>query len=101
MCWGGEIPDRTLTFPAKRPGLNVIDDDENKSIANLFCFGAFADKRDGVVYNDLTGLFRFMSLDGSVYFFVIYHYQTNAILVTPVVGLGDKKHFQGIQNAIQ
>ncbi len=51
------------------PGPNVIDDDENKSIMNVFCFGAFADNRDGVVYNDLTGLFPFMLLDGSVFFF--------------------------------
>jgi hypothetical protein len=40
---------------APRPGLNVIDDDENEFIANVFCFGAFADKRDEVVYNNLTG----------------------------------------------
>ena len=32
-----------------RPGSNVIDDDETESITNVFCFGAFADKRDGVV----------------------------------------------------
>jgi hypothetical protein len=47
-------------------GPNIIADDE--SIANVFCFGAFADKITGVVYNDLTGNFPFMSLDGSVYF---------------------------------
>ena len=40
---------------APRPGLNVIDDDENEFIVNVFCFGAFADKRDEVVYNNLTG----------------------------------------------
>jgi hypothetical protein len=51
-----------------RLGPNVIDNDETESIANVFCFGAFADKRDGVVYNDLTGSFPFMLLDGSVCF---------------------------------
>ena len=34
------------------PNPNIIADDE--SIANVFCFGAFADKITGVVYNDLT-----------------------------------------------
>jgi hypothetical protein len=77
-----------------RLGLNVIDDDKNESITNVFCFGAFADKRDGVVYNDLTGLFQFMLLDGSVCFFVMFHYKTNAILVTPVAGLDDKNIFK-------
>jgi hypothetical protein len=46
---------------------------DNKSIANIFCFGDFADKISGVVYNDLTGNFPFMSIDGSVCFFIMYH----------------------------
>ncbi len=54
---------------APHPGPNVIDDDKNESIPNVFCFGAFADKRDGVVYNNLTGSFQFMSLDRSIWFF--------------------------------
>jgi hypothetical protein len=73
---------------------NIIGDDEPESTANVFCFGAFADKRDGVVYNDLTGSFPFMSLDGSVCFFVMYHYEANAILATPVAGLDDKSIFK-------
>jgi hypothetical protein len=54
-------------YDARIQGLNIIPDDE--SIANVFCFGAFADKISGVVYNDLTGNFPFMSIDGSVFFF--------------------------------
>jgi hypothetical protein len=61
----------------------------NKSIANVFCFGAFADKISRVVYNDLIGNFPFMSIDGSVYFFVMYHYKTNAILAKPIANLED------------
>ena len=63
---------------------------EGAPIANVFCFGAFADKVTGVVYNDCTGKFPFMSLDGNVYFFVMYHYETNAILATPIPGLDSK-----------
>jgi hypothetical protein len=51
---------------------NLIPNDE--SIANGFCFGAFANKISGVVYNNLTGNFQFMSIGGSVCFFVMYHY---------------------------
>jgi hypothetical protein len=65
--------------------VNLIPDDE--SIANVFCFGAFANKINGVVYNDLTGNFTFMSIDGSVCFFVLYHYETNAILVKPIANV--------------
>ena len=53
---------------------NVIPDDSDASIANVFCFGAFADKRTGVMYNDMTGNFPFVSLDGNVCYLIIYHY---------------------------
>ncbi len=66
---------------------NLIDDIEDESIANVFCFGAFANKVSGVVYNNCTGDFPYMSLDGNVCFFVMYHYKTNAILITPIAGL--------------
>ena len=47
----------------------------------------------GVVYNDLTGKFPFMSIDGSVCFFVLYHNKTNAILVKPIVNVDDRSIF--------
>ena len=50
---------------------NIIPEIEDESIANVFCFGAFADKMTGVVYNDCTGNFPFMSLDGNVCFLVM------------------------------
>ncbi len=79
----------------------VIVDDDDASGANIFCFGAFADRTSGIVYHDLTGSFPFMSYDGSVCFFVLYHYESNAILATPIAGLDDvsifaayKKYFE-------
>jgi hypothetical protein len=38
----------------------IISDDNEESIANIFAFGAFADKNNGIVYHDLTGSFPFM-----------------------------------------
>ena len=69
--------------PGVRPNM-ILDDDE--SLANVFCYGAFADKRSGVVYNDLTGSFPFVSYNGSVCFLVMYHYEANAIMTTPISG---------------
>ncbi len=66
---------------------NIIPDLEDESIANVFCFGAFADNKTGVVYNDCTGNFPFMWLDGNVCFLVMYHYETNAIFAVPIPGL--------------
>ena len=69
---------------------NIIPKIEDESIANVFCFGAFTDKMTGVVYNDCTGNFPFMSLDGNVCFLVMYHNETNAIFAVPIPGLDSK-----------
>ena len=82
-------------------GPHVVDDKGNESIVNIFCFGAFTDKNSGIVYHDLTGSFPFMSFDGSMCFFVLYHYESNTILATPISRLNDisifnayKKYFK-------
>ncbi len=80
-------------MPPAVPCPNVIGDDCNESIANVFCFGAFADRHSGVVYNDLTGNFPFVLFDGSVCFLVMYHYKANAILAMPIAGLDDHSIF--------
>ena len=80
-------------MPPAAPGPNVTGDDCNESIANVFCFGAFADRHLGVVYNDLMGNFPFVLFDGSVCFLVMYHYEANAILATPIAGLVDSSIF--------
>ncbi len=68
---------------------NLIGSDKDKSIANIFCFGAFVDKNNGIVYHDLMGLFPFMSYNGSICFFILYHYESNSILAMPITGLKD------------
>ncbi len=40
------------------------------------------------------GSFPFMSLDRSVCFFVLYHYEANCILASPIVGLEAKSIFE-------
>jgi hypothetical protein len=73
---------------------NLIGEDDDESIANVFCSGAFADKNSGIVYHDLTGSFPFMSYNGSVCFFILYHYESNAILGTPIAGLDNISIFE-------
>ncbi len=87
-----QMSEQVVEHNAQRP--NLISEDEDKSIANMFCFGAFADKNSGIVYHDLTESFPYMSLDGSVCFLVLYHYTSNCILGTPIAGLDDKSIFE-------
>ena len=96
-------PDEDISHTAQQ--YNIIDNDNDQSIANVFCFGAFVDKIFGVVYNICTGEFPSMSLDGNVCFFVMYHYKTNAILATPIPGLDSasileayKKNFEYLES---
>ncbi len=73
---------------------NLIGEDEDESIANVFCFSTFADKNSGIVYQDLTGSLPFISYNGSICFFILYHYESNAILGTPISGLDDISIFE-------
>jgi hypothetical protein len=72
----------------------IKDDMDNQTDANLFCFAAFADIHTGTLYNDLTGTFPFMSLEGNKCFLVVYHYKSNAILALPISGFSDDIIFQ-------
>ncbi len=82
-------------IPNHIPHPNVILDDKlGPSVANIFAFGAFIDKNSGIVYHDLTGSSPFISLDGSVCFFVLYHYELNCILADPITALDDKTIFE-------
>ncbi len=83
----GLIPDDSNKDNEDEPRPAFIDDIDDESIANVFCFGAFANKNTGVIYNNCTGNFPFMLLNGNVCFFVMYHYETKAIFLTPIPGL--------------
>ena len=79
--------------------MNIIPD--NEWIANVFCVGAFADKISGVVYNDLTGNFHFMSIDSSVCFFVLYHYELNAILIKAIANVDDHSIYEAYKEVFE
>jgi hypothetical protein len=90
----GEIED-VRPFPPTNA--NIIEDNNRLSDANIFCFAAFADKKTGILYNDLTGTFPFMSLEGIMCFLIVYHYKTNAILALPIAGFSDNIIFAACQ----
>jgi hypothetical protein len=83
----GLIPDDDNKDSSNEPRPAFIDDINNESITYVFCFGTFANKNTGVIYNDCTGNFPFMLLDGNICFFLMYHYETNAIFATPIPGV--------------
>ncbi len=81
--------------PNRMPQPNfIINDKLDASMANIFAFGAFTDKNSWILYNNLTGLFPFMSLDSSVCFFVLHNYRSNCILADPIKALDDTTIFE-------
>jgi hypothetical protein len=70
-------------------------------IANVFCFGAFADKNSGIVHHYLMGLFPFMSYNRSVCLFILYHHESNSILATPIVALNDVTIFNAYKQQFE
>jgi hypothetical protein len=64
----GLIPNEDNNEPSWPALITNVDDE---SIANVFCHGTFSSKNMGVVYNDYTCNFPFISLDGNVSFFVM------------------------------
>ena len=83
------------------PNTNLIEDDVSSRDGNIFCFGAFANKHTGVVYSDFTGTFPYMSLEGNVCFFVVYHYESNAILGLPVKNMEDSTIYEAYKQQFE
>ncbi len=68
----------------------IINNAGGGSVANIFAFGTFANKHSSIVHHNLTGLFPFILLDGSMCFFVLYHYKLNCIIADPITRLDNK-----------
>ena len=86
-------------YDTRLEGVNIIPEDQ--LIANVFCFGTFADKISGVAYNDLTGKFPCMSIDGSVCFFVLYQYELNAILVKAIANVDNHSIYEAYKEVFE
>jgi hypothetical protein len=95
------VPNKPLQIHNENGPHQIRNEDGDESIANVFGFGAFADKNSGIVYHNLTGLFPFMSLVGSVCFFVMYHYESNCILTKPSTGLDNISIFNAYKRRFE
>jgi hypothetical protein len=80
---------------------NLIKEIEDESITNVFCFGAFANKVFGVVYNDCTGDFPYMSLDGNVCFFYNVPLQNQCDTYNTYCRPGFRTYIGGIQKELR
>ena len=56
----------------------------------LFVNMAYINKKDGIIYTDLTGNFPVRSIDGCTAFFILYDWTTNVILATPIKDATDE-----------
>jgi hypothetical protein len=82
------------------PAKNIIESD-NDADTNVFIFGVFADKQMVTLYSDLTGTFPFMSLEGNVWFLIVYHYKSNAIWALPIANFADETILAAFQQQFE
>ena len=99
--WMENILEPSFHKDPRDHGPSAIVEDDDSSVGNIFCFAAFADNYTGLLYNDLTGSFPYMSLEGNVCFIIIYHYKSNVILGLPISGFDDITVFARIQDKIE
>ena len=57
---------------------------EKEKWNQLFMTMGIINKKEGTIYEDLTGKFPITSMDGMQAIFIIYDWMTNAILATPM-----------------
>jgi hypothetical protein len=92
-CWIVDISEPSFHAGLLDHGPSVIVKGDDSSVGNIFCFAAFADKRTGVLYNDLTGSVIYMSLEENVCYLIVYNFESNAILGLPISGFDDNTVF--------
>jgi hypothetical protein len=88
------------SIPFVCPARNIIEPN-NDSNTNGFIFGVFADKQTGTLYSNLTGTFPFMSLEGNVYFLIIYHSKSNAIFALPIANFAEETNLPAFQQQFE
>jgi hypothetical protein len=96
-----DVSEPSINAGPIKHGLNVVVEDDDSSIGNIFCFGTFADKQTGLLYNNLTGSFPYLSLKGDVCFLIVYHYKSNAILALPISGFNDNTIFSAYKTQFE
>ena len=67
----------------------------------LFASMAYINKKDGIMYTDLTGNFPVRSIDGYTAFFILYDWTTNAILATPIKDSTDESMVAAFKENIE
>ena len=63
---------------------------EQEKMNQLFTSLVYTDKKDGIIYTELTGNFPLQSIDGYNFFSMLCDWTTNATLVTPVKDATDE-----------
>jgi hypothetical protein len=69
------------------PMANVIKGDASATESNIICFGALADKQKGTHTMTSPGHSLLCHSQVTCVFFILYHYETNAILALPIANL--------------
>ena len=70
---------------------------EEEKMNQLFTGLIYVDKKDRIMYTDLTGNFPMRSIDAYITFFIFYDWTTNTIMATPIKGATDESVVEAIK----
>ena len=70
---------------------------DNASDSNIFCYIVLADKQQGTLYIDGTGVLPARSMDANQYYVIVYKYYTNYICTEPIPNVIDETIIQVFQ----
>ena len=74
---------------------------EQEKMNQLFASMAYIDKKDGIMYTDLTDNFPVRSIEGYTAFFILYDWTTNEILATPIKDTADESMVAAFKENIE
>ena len=74
---------------------------EKEKMNQLFASMAYIDKKEGIMYTDLTCNFPVRSIDGFAAFFILYDWTTNAILATAIKDATDESMVAAFKENIE
>ena len=76
-----------LTRTNNAPTIITLEEDrgdQHEVMNTIFFFAALEGKQTGTLYTEATGALPVVSLKGNQYYFVVYDYDTNVILLEPL-----------------
>ena len=92
----------TAAIKAARAAVDDMQPKEEMcAVHDMYCFAALADANQGTMYTDLSGQFPVRSYKNSVYLFIAYIYDANAIMIRAMPARTDAAMLAAFEDVLE